>query len=159
MPFATADICDEYKDKVQVLEERMISYGGLDSFCGEIVTVKLDDENSGLVSLLRDTKGDGRVVVVDVNKNYYAVVGDNLMKFALDNGWAGIVINGFVRDIKITQTIAVGLFAIGTCPRKSFKNANSQLGIDIEFGGVVFREGEYIYADEDGVIVSTINMY
>ncbi len=154
MLFATADICDEYKEKVQVLEESLSSFGGVDSFCGEIVTVKLDDENSGLITLLRDCKGEGRVVVVDVDKSYYAVVGDNLMKFARDNGWAGIVINGYVRDIKITRTIPVGLFAMGTCPKKSFKKSESLLGVNLEFGGVVFREGEYLYADEDGVIVS-----
>jgi len=82
------------------------------------------------------------------------VVGDNLMKFALQNGWNGIVINGFVRDIKITKTIPVGLLALGTCPRKSFEENKAQRDIELNFGGVEFRSGEYIYVDEDGVIVS-----
>jgi regulator of ribonuclease activity A len=104
--------------------------------------------------MLRDEEGSSRVAVVDVGKDFYAVVGDNLMGYAHKNGWAGIVINGYVRDTEITQTIPVGLMAIGTCPRKSFENNSSQRGIELEFGGVKFRDGDYIYVDSDGVIVS-----
>jgi len=154
MEFATADLCDKYKDKVEVLQINLNSYGGVSSFSGEIVTIKLDKNNHDLVKMLRDEQGDGRVVVVDVNQALYAVVGDNLMGFAQKNGWAGIVINGFVRDTKITKTIPIGLMAIGTIPRKSFENNPSQRGVELNFGGVNFRNGDYLYADEDGIIVS-----
>jgi len=154
MNFTTADLCDQYKDKLQVLQILLQSYGGVKSFSGEIVTIKLDNNNHDLVKMLRDEQGDGKVAVVDVNQAFYAVVGDNLMGFAHKNGWAGIVINGFVRDTKITQTISVGLMAIGTSPRKSFENNSSQRDIELNFGGVSFKNGDYIYADEDGVIVS-----
>ena len=154
MNFATADLCDKYRDKLQVLQTPLKSYGGVSSFSGEIVTIKLNNNNHELIKLLRDEKGLGRVVVVDVNEAFYAVVGDNLMKFANQNGWAGIVINGFVRDTKITQTIPVGLIALGTCPQKSFENNEAQRDIELNFGGVSFKKGAYIYVDKDGVIVS-----
>jgi len=154
MQFATADLCDKYKDRLQVLQIPLNSYGGVSSFSGEIVTIKLDKNNHDLVKMLRDEQGDGRVAVVDVNQAFYAVVGDNLMGFAQKNGWAGIVINGFVRDTKTTQTIPVGLMAIGTTPRKSFENNPSQRDIELNFGGVSFKNGDYLYADEDGIILS-----
>ena len=154
MSFSTADLCDEYGDRVKVLEIALNSYGGEERFSGEIVTIKLDEDNSDLVSMLRDEKGEGRVVVVDVEANYCAVVGDTLMGFAKKNGWSGIVINGFVRDTAITQTIPVGLMALGTCPRKSPQKSESQRGIELNFGGISFEVGEFLYADEDGVIVS-----
>ena len=154
MIFSTADLCDKYGDKIKVLEMNLSSYGGECKFKGEIVTIKLDEDNSDLVSMLRDERGEGRVVVVDVEANYCAVVGDTLMGFAKKNGWAGILINGFVRDVVITKTIPVGLIAIGTCPRKSQKKSESQRGIELNFGGVLFKEGEFLYVDEDGVIVS-----
>jgi len=154
MSFSTADLCDKHGDRVKVLQSTLLSYGGIDSFKGEIVTIKLDEDNSDLVSMLRDEKGEGRVVVVDVEAKYCAVVGDTLMGFAKKNGWSGIVINGFVRDTAITQTIPVGLMALGTCPRKSPKKSESQRGIELNFGGISFEVGEFLYADEDGVIVS-----
>jgi regulator of ribonuclease activity A len=76
------------------------------------------------------------------------------MGFAAKNGWAGIIINGYVRDTKITKTIDAGLFALGTCPRRSSKRADSIRGEELEFGGVIFKQGDWVYADVDGVIVS-----
>jgi regulator of ribonuclease activity A len=154
MNFSTADFCDKYKEQLQVLELPLNSYGGVNSFSGEIVTIKLDKNNHELIKLLRDENGNGKVAVVDVDGAFFAVVGDNLMKFAYQNDWSGIVINGYVRDTKITKTIPVGLMAIGTCPKKSFENNEAQRDIELHFGGVSFRNGEYIYVDEDGIIVS-----
>jgi len=82
MVFFTADICDEYSDKASVLAPGYRNYGGAEKCQGEIITIKLDRNNSDLISLLRDEDGTGKVVVVDVDGAYYAVVGENLMKFA-----------------------------------------------------------------------------
>ena len=154
MDFSTADLCDEHGDKLQIVEAQFNSYGLKESFFGEMVTIKLDEDNRGLVEMLRDEEGEGRVAVVDVEQKFCAVVGDNLMGFASKNGWAGIIINGYVRDTKITKTIDAGLFALGTCPRRSSKRAESQREINLNFAGVEFRSGAWIYADGDGVIVS-----
>ncbi len=154
MEFSTADLCDKYRDTVQVLTTPLISYGGVNSFSGKIVTIELNRNNHDLVRILRDEKGEDRVAVVDVRKDFYAVVGDTLMGFAYKNGWAGIVINGYVRDTSITKSIPVGLLAVGTCPRKSFETNSAKRGVNLEFGGVIFRDGDYIYIDEDGVVIS-----
>jgi regulator of ribonuclease activity A len=76
------------------------------------------------------------------------------MGYAHKNNWAGIVINGYVRDTKITKDIEVGLLAIGTCPKKSFEQNESFRDITLNFGGVQFKTGDYIYVDSDGVVVS-----
>ncbi len=154
MEFSTANLCDKYRDSVQVLNTPLKSYGGVNSFSGKIVTIELNRNNHDLVRILRDEKGENRVAVVDVRKDFYAVVGDTLMGFAYKNGWAGIVINGYVRDTSITKSIPVGLLAVGTCPRKSFETNSAKRGVDLNFGGVTFRDGDYIYIDEDGVVIS-----
>ena len=154
MYFSTADLCDEQGKKLQVVQMDFKHYGGVHHFYGKMVTIRLDEDNRGLVELLRDEAGEGRVVVVDAYDKFCAVVGDNLMGFAQKNGWAGIVINGYVRDVRVTRTIEVGLLARGTCPRRSSKRSVSQRGEDLHFGGAVFREGEWLYADGDGIILS-----
>ena len=154
MSFYTADLCDEFFDKVRVLDPTFKSYGGKEKICGTIVTVKLDKNNHDLAMLLKNEEGHNKVVVVDVAQEYYAVVGENLMRFAFDNNWAGIVVNGYVRDIDQTKKYPVGLFAIGTCPRKYIPHTQGQRGIELSFEGVVFKEGDYLYADKDGIILA-----
>ncbi len=154
MKFHTADLCDREYDRLQVVEPGLHCYGGATAFTGRIVTIRLDEDNSDLVRLLKE-EGEGRVVVVDARGAYCAIVGDTLMGFALKNNWAGIVVNGYVRDIDNTRNIAAGLWALGTCPMKSRKKAASQSGIDLHFLGVTFKEGDYLYADSDGIVVST----
>lgn len=155
MKFKTADICDENQDKkIQVLSSDYKNYGGRKKCQGKIITIKLDKSNWRLLELLRDEKGEGRVVVVDNSKAFYGVVGDKLMAFAKENNWAGIILNGFVRDIEYTKDIDVSLFAIGTCPLRNFEKTNSSRGIELNFDGVTFNDGDYLYADNDGVIIS-----
>ena len=153
MKFYTADLCDKYPEYVKVLEPLFHSYGGAKRVMGQIVTVKLTGHNRTLVELLK-SEGAGQIAVVDVDAQYTAVVGDNLMKFAFENHWAGILINGYVRDTKNTKEIDVGLFALGTCPKKTMEVSEGKLHGSLSFGGVVFNEGEYLYADRDGIIVS-----
>lgn len=155
MKFYTADLCDTYPEYVQVLDPIMKSYGGAKRVMGQIVTVKLSGSNKTLIELLK-SEGEGQIAVVDVDANYTAVVGDNLMKFAYENNWAGIVINGYVRDTKNTKEIDVGLFAIGTCPKKTMIHEEGSLHTNISFGGVTFNEGDYLYADRDGIIISPV---
>jgi len=154
MTVFTADLCDEYSDKVQVLGAGYSNYGGADNCQGEIITIKLNKNNSDLIKLLRDEDGTGKVVVVDVDAEYFAVVGENLMKFAHQNNYAGIIINGYVRDTFQITDIPVALYALGTCPKKSIPVTAGERAIKVNFAGVDFNQGDYLYADTDGVIVT-----
>jgi regulator of ribonuclease activity A len=152
MKFFTADICDECKEKVQVLDPLFRPYGGATSCYGPIVTLKLERNNTELIALLKE-EGHERFIVVDVDGAYEAVVGENLMKLAHHNGWAGILVHGYVRDIHVTTTIPVGLWALGTCPRKSFEHNPARRDVELSFAGATFRNGDYLLADRDGIIV------
>ena len=155
MNIQTADLCDDNKDKeIQVLSSKFKNYGGLKKFSGQIVTVKLDKSNWLLLEMLRDEKGDGKIVVVDNAQEFFGVIGDKLMTFAKNNNWKAIILNGYVRDTDETKNIDVGLFAIGTCPLRNFDKTDSSRGIELNFEGVTFNNGDYIYADNDGVIIS-----
>lgn len=154
MKFYTADLCDTYPDKVRVLSPIFKSYGGAKRMMGEIVTLKLPGNNKTLAEFIKTTQGNGRIIVIDVEAQYTAVVGDNMMKFALQNGWAGMLVNGYVRDTKNTKEIDVGLFALGTCPSKIIEPCDGALHVSVSFADVTFCEGEYLYADRDGIILS-----
>ena len=153
MDFFTADLCDKYDDKVQVLGTGFSSFGGYKKFSGKIATCKLCDNNTELIKLLK-SEGHGRVCVVDVSAKYVAVVGDKLMAFAKENNWVGIIVNGYVRDIGTTKNIDVGLIALGTCPKKVPIQNSGETGINLNFANVEFVENDYIYVDVDGVIVA-----
>ncbi len=151
----TADLCDDNKDKeIQVLSSKFKNYGGLKKFNGQIVTVKLDKSNWLLLEMLRDENGNGKIVVVDNAQEFFGVVGDKLMAFAKNNNWRAIILNGYVRDTDETKNIDVGLFAIGTCPLRNFEKTQSSRDIELNFEGVTFNTGDYLYADNDGVIIS-----
>ena len=155
MNVQTADLCDDNRDKeIKVLSTKFINYGGLKNFHGQIVTVKLDKSNWLLLEMLRDENGEGRVIVVDNSQEFFGVVGDKLMAFAKNNNWQGIILNGYVRDIETTKDIDVGLLAIGTCPLRNFEITDSQRDVELNFAGVTFNTGDFIYVDSDGVIVS-----
>ncbi len=155
MTFFTADICDDHSDKVFVLGAGYQNYGGASKCQGEIVTIKLDKNNSDLITLLRDEDGTGKVVVVDVNQEYFAVVGENLMKFAHQNNYAGIVVNGYIRDTFQIADIPVALYALGTCSRKSIPVTSGERNINLSFGGIEINHSDYLYADTDGIIVTS----
>ncbi len=150
----TADFCDTHPDKVSVLGPGFSNYGGAGMCQGEISTIRLDQNNSDLITLLRDEKGDGKVVVVDADQAYYAIVGEMLMKYAHENGYAGIIVNGYIRDTEQIKDIPVALYALGTCSRKSIPVTQGRRNISLSFGGVEFKPGSYVYADNDGIIVT-----
>jgi len=150
----TADFCDTYPDKVSLLGPGYSSYGGADRCQGTVVTIQLNLNNSDLITLLRDEDGQGKVVVVDADQAYYAIVGEKLMQFAEKNGFAGIIVNGYIRDTVQISDIPVALYALGTCSRKSIPVSQGTRDIPLSFGGVTFHPGDYVYADTDGIIVA-----
>jgi len=150
----TADFCDNHPDKVSVLGPGYRNYGGAPMCQGEVVTIWLENNNNDLITLLRDENGTGKVVVVDADQAYYAIVGENLMKFAHKNSYAGIIVNGYIRDTAQIKDIPVALYALGTCPKKSIPVTQGKRDVSLNFGGADFRPGDYIYTDNDGVIVT-----
>lgn len=154
MGFFTADLCDNFSEKTEALGPDFKSYGGSKKFKGRVITVKLDKNNKDLAKLLKEESGIGKVVVVDVDMQYFAVVGDNLMKFASDNRYEGIVVNGYVRDIVTTKEFPVGLVAKGTCPRKYIPVQDGQINVPVVIDGIEIVKGDYIYVDPDGIVIS-----
>ena len=129
-------------------------YGATQAFCGEIGTVKCFEDNS-LVAQQVKSAGLGRVLVVDGGASMRcSLLGDQLAAAALENGWAGIVINGCIRDVEIIAPMAIGVMAIASIPLKTVKAGQGTIDIPINFAGVAFSAGHYLYADQTGILVS-----
>ena len=153
MGFFTADLCDNFSDKIEILGPDFKSYGGNKKFKGEVITIKLDKNNKDLAEFLKNNEGSGKVVIVDVNEKYFAVVGDNLMKFASDNKFEGIIVNGYVRDTVTTKEFDIGLLAKGTCPRKYISVQSGEINVPLVIDNVEINNGDYVYADPDGIVI------
>ena len=155
--FSVADLCDENND-VQVAQPIFKLFGKEQIFFGRIRTVKVLDDNS-LVKKLLNEKVNGDVMVIDGGGSLNcSLVGDNLANIACQNGWAGFVINGCIRDSKIINNLSIGIKAINTCPKKSVNNNEGKYNIKVEFAGIFFKDGMYVYSDHDGLIVSEKNI-
>lgn len=154
MNISTPDLCDEYPDLVRVVEPMFVNFGGKESFGGEIVTIKCFEDNS-VVKETANSRGDGKVIVVDGGGSMRrALCGDLVAESAMNHGWAGFIIYGCIRDVDEIAEMNIGMQALGTFPVKTEKRGIGDLNVPIEFGGVTFIPGEYVYADNNGVIVS-----
>ncbi len=152
-PRATADLVDEIYPDVRSCDLQLHNYGGVTSFAGRITTVRCFEDNALLKSIL-STPGDGGVLVVDGGGSLHtALVGDIIAGLAAENGWAGVIVHGVVRDAAALRTIDVGIKALGTNPRKGTKTGAGERDIEVSFGGVTFVPGEVAYSDEDGIVV------
>lgn len=159
MTFKTPDLCDEFETElgktVRVVAPMFQRYGGRSSFSGEIVTLKIFEDNS-LVREAFAENGKGKVLVIDGGGSLRcALVGDQLAILAQKNGWEGAVVYGCIRDSADINAIDIGVRALHTHPQKSIKKGAGDRDIAVTFGGVSFNPGEFIYVDEDGVVVST----
>lgn len=154
MDFQTADLCDAHEGKLCVVAPMFRSYGGRTRFGGQIATLKVFEDNS-LVRAALETPGQGRVLVVDGGGSMRcALVGDQLAQLGVKNGWSGVIVYGCIRDSRAIGTMDIGAFALGTHPLKSIKKGAGDADLAVSFGGVTFAPGEFVYADEDGVVVS-----
>ena len=150
---STPDLTDSHS-RARVLELQFVSYGAIPCFAGEAVTIKCHEDNS-LVKACVAEAGHGRVIVVDGGGSLRrALLGDMLAEKAAENGWAGLIINGAIRDVDEIGGIKLGVRALGCCPLKTDKLGAGQRDIAISIGGVQIRPGNYVYADNNGVIVS-----
>jgi regulator of ribonuclease activity A len=153
MDFRTADLVDEHGEALQSCDLQLRQFGGRQRFHGPIRTVACLQDNA-LVRKVLSEPGNGAVLVVDGQGSLHtALVGDLIAGLARDNGWAGLVVNGAVRDTEELAGLDIGIKALGSNPRKSAKLAAGQVDVPVRFGGVTFRPGEHLYSDEDGVVV------
>ena len=158
MDIKTADLSDEFDSLVQVAEPLFQNYGGIKSFGGQTVTLKVFEDNS-LVRQEVESDGRGRVLVVDGGGSLRcSLVGDQVAKLACDNSWAGLIINGCIRDIADVAAIQLGVKALNTIPKRSFKRGSGERQITVHFASVSFEPDHYVYADEDGVLVAAQNL-
>jgi regulator of ribonuclease activity A len=151
----TTDLCDDFADKVRIAVPGMLKdFGGRKTFSGKIHTVKCF-ENNPFVKKALEENGEGKVLVVDGGASVKcALLGDMLGEIAVKNKWNGIILNGCIRDSAALGKLDLGVKALCAFPLKSGKKNEGQEKVPVHFAGIDFNPGEYIYCDEDGVIVS-----
>ncbi|EPS58398.1 hypothetical protein M569_16415, partial [Genlisea aurea] len=159
----TADACDTNlglisSGDVRVLPPIFKTYGRCRSFCGAIATVKVFEDNVAVREVL-ETRGDGRVLVVDGGGSLRcALLGGNICQLAQNMGWAGVVVNGCVRDVDEIDACDIGIRALGSHPQKSSKRGVGEKHVRINIAGVFISDGEWLYADSDGIVVSKVDL-
>lgn len=151
---STPDLCDNFPDKVRVLDAIFNDYGGRTSFSGQAVTIKCFEDNS-IVKQLVDTPGRGRVIVMDGGGSLRrAILGDMLAEKAAKNDWAGLVIYGCIRDCDEIAQTELGVKALNVHPMKTDKRGLGDLDVAVTFAGQTIQPGDWVYADNNGVVVS-----
>jgi regulator of ribonuclease activity A len=150
---STADLADQYGAELRVCDVQFRQFGGRRVFTGPVRTVSCHEDNGLLRDLLR-TPGLDAVLVVDGGGSLHtALVGDLIAGSAQENGWAGLIVHGAVRDSAALAQIGLGIKALGTNPRKSGKTGAGALDVPVTFGGVTFRPGDVLHADDDGIVL------
>lgn len=158
MSTATTDLSDAFQDLLHV-DPLFRQFGGTPSFHGPIRTVKCHEDNSKVREVL-EQPGHGTVLVVDGGGSLRcALVGGMLAQLAHQNGYAGIVVFGCVRDSAELAATPVGVMALATHPRKSDKRNHGFVDVLVSFGGVTFTPGAWLYADDDGIVVSSKSIH
>lgn len=161
--YLTADLCDAHEQTVENGELMILApifkpYGRQSNFRGRIATVKVFEDNV-LVRQTLSQNGDGRVLVVDGGASLRcALLGGNLAVLAQEHGWAGIVVNGCVRDVDEINTCDIGVRALASHPLKSKKRGQGEVNVPLDVAGVRIHPGDWCYADNDGVLVSKVEL-
>jgi len=155
MTFSTADLHDANEGKVLVALPGLRNYGGRKEFCGPIATVRVHDDNA-LVRAALEEPGRGRVLVIDGGGSpRCALVGDKLAELARSNDWAGIIVHGCIRDTAAIARMDFGLKALAATPARAAKKGEGEREVPVTFNAITFKPGEFVYADEDGTLVSS----
>jgi regulator of ribonuclease activity A len=148
----TSDLFDEHPGAASC-ETQFRQFGRVRSFSGRIATVRCYEDNVLLRAQVSEP-GDGRVLVIDGGGSFAcALLGDNIAEIAVARGWAGIVVNGCVRDVVALAELPIGIKALGTNPRPSGKRGAGEVGVAVTFGRAEFAPDAMLHADDDGVIV------
>ena len=152
--FSTPDLSDNYPNNIQIGKTLFNSYGAVSSFSGQVETISCADDNS-LVKEILNNNGEGKVLVIDAQGVEHAsMVGDQIALRAYENNWSGILINGAVRDVEILSSISIGIFAKSSIPMKTDKNNLGSRSVDLFFGNVMIKTGNWLYADSNGWVIS-----
>ncbi|MDA1076173.1 MAG: ribonuclease E activity regulator RraA [Proteobacteria bacterium] len=156
--FSLPDLCDNHSSVLAVLAPGYISYGQRQVYAGSIATVKCHEDNS-LVAERLAQPGEGRVLVVDGGGSMRcALLGDNLALKGSENGWAGVLIYGCVRDVEILAGIDIGVHALAANPMRSVKRDTGLVDVPLHFAGVHFVPGQFLYADRNGLAVAPLDL-
>lgn len=156
MLFTTAQLCDDYAHQphFQIAEPIFKYFGGETTFSGQIITLKVFEDNE----LIKETlakKVDNNVLVIDGGGSHRcALIDYKLAKLACDNGWKGIIIYGSIRNNTEIRSLPLGICALHTHPLQSHHRGIGESGNTLTFAGVNFKQSHFLYADEDGIIVS-----
>lgn len=149
----TTDICDRLGERVSFLSPAFQNYGGRLRFSGDAVTIKCFEDSSRVKELIA-TPGQGRVMVIDAGASpRCAVLGDVSAKVALDNGWEGIIVHGYMRDVVAIAQMDLGVRALGVVPKGSTRRGEGVTGVAVDMGGICCRPGDRVYADENGIVI------
>ena len=155
MDVRTADLIDRHGGMLQSCDLQFRQFGGRSGFAGRVRTVRCHQDNV-LVRQVLSEPGQGQVLVVDGGGSLHtSLVGDVVAGLAHGNGWAGVVINGAVRDVVALGGLDIGVKALGSNPRKSAKAGAGEVDVPVSFGGVRFEPDAHLYSDEDGIVVAT----
>jgi regulator of ribonuclease activity A len=152
--FVLPDLCDAFSDRMQIAAPVFRHFGGRHVFSGPILTLSCFEDNSLVADRVREA-GAGAVLVVDGGASLRcALVGDNLARLAADHGWAGIVVSGCVRDVDELAEMDIGILALAAHPLRSVKRGQGRRDEPVEFAGVRFVPGHFLYADRNGLAVT-----
>ncbi len=150
---ATSDVVDEHGDRAAVCTLWLRRFGGAPAFEGTIATVRCFEDNVLVKERVKEP-GEGRVLVIDgAGSRRVALLGDMVAGAARDNGWAGMVVNGCVRDVEALRALPIGIRALGSNPRPSGKAGVGEVEVPVTFGDVTFTPGAMLYSDADGIVV------
>ncbi len=148
------DISDRYQKYIQIGKIKLESFGGKNQVFGAVYTVSCADDNS-IVKKILSTDGKNRVLIVDAaGVSHASMIGDQIAESAVKNNWAGIVINGCVRDVEELKNLPIGIFAKGSIAQKTNKKNHGFEDVLISFGSVVMTSGKWIYIDQNGWLVA-----
>ena len=158
--FATCDLCDAHEEDTsgafRVLPPVFRDFGAATRFSGPVATLRCPEDNSRIRDAV-NSPGEGRVLVVEGGGSVRrALVGGNLAAAAAKNGWAGIVVDGAVRDAAELAAAGIGIKALALMPLRSIKRGEGQRDLAVEIQGVPVRPGDWLYADEDGIVISAV---
>ena len=165
MSIATTDLCDQFENDIHaglihVLPPVFQSFGQAGTFHGQAVTFKVFEDNTLIKKALENDNGTGKVMVVDGGASVRcALVGGNIAKAGTQNGWAGIVVDGCVRDTGEINELNIGVRALAAMPLRSLKKGAGERDLGVHIQGVRVNPGDWVYADEDGIVISPKSLH